>query len=253
LIEIKDLYFSYNSDLKNHYSALKGINLKIGNGEFVSIMGSNGSGKSTLVLCMKGILKPVSGRICIDDININDEQLLRKMRNNIGIVFQNPDNQFISTSVEREIAFGLENLGIEKDEIIRRIDEIGNKFNLTKFLKNSPETLSGGEKQKVALATILAMHPNYLILDEATSYLDPQSRSNLINLLKDEFILKKNDGFTIILVTQFPNEALVSQRLIIMDKGGIVMDGEPNQIFKKNVGKLKEIGIRVPAEYEIFC
>ncbi len=253
MIEIKDLYFSYNSDLKNHYSALKGINLKIGNGEFVSIMGSNGSGKSTLVLCMKGILKPVSGRICIDDININDEQLLRKMRNNIGIVFQNPDNQFISTSVEREIAFGLENLGIEKDEIIRRIDEIGNKFNLTKFLKNSPETLSGGEKQKVALATILAMDPNYLILDEATSYLDPQSRSNLINLLKDEFILKKNDGFTIILVTQFPNEALVSQRLIIMDKGGIVMDGEPNQIFKKNVGKLKEIGIRVPAEYEIFC
>jgi len=251
LIEIKDLYFCYNRDSEKECYVLNGLNLKINSGEFISVMGSNGSGKTTLALCIKGILKPASGDIFVDGIDITDDKLSGQIRNNIGIVFQNPDNQFISTSVEREIAFGLENLGIPKDEMHNRISEQIDKFQIGKVKMNSPETLSGGEKQKIALASVLITNPKYLILDEATSYLDPAERKNLISFLKSEFLLKKNKGFTIIFITQYPYEALISQRLIIMDRGRIVIDGEPNEVFK-NVKELKKIGIRIPVEFEIF-
>jgi len=251
LIEIKDLYFRYNRDSKKEHYVLNGLNLKIKSGEFVSIMGSNGSGKSTLALCIKGILKPSSGSIYVDGIDITNNKFSGQIKDNIGIVFQNPDNQFISTSVEREIAFGLENLGISKDEMQKRISEQMDRFLIGKIRMNSPETLSGGEKQKIALAAVLISNPKYLIIDEATSYLDPAERKNIINLLKSEFLLKRNDWFTTIFITQHPYEALISKRLIVMDKGKIVIDGEPNEVFK-NVKELKKIGIRVPVEFEIF-
>lgn len=251
MIEIKDLYFRYNRDSKKEHYVLNGLNLKIKSGEFVSIMGSNGSGKSTLALCVKGILKPSSGSIYVDGIDITNNKFSGQIKDNIGIVFQNPDNQFISTSVEREIAFGLENLGISKDEMQRRISEQMDRFLIGKIRMNSPETLSGGEKQKIALAAVLISNPKYLIIDEATSYLDPAERKNIINLLKSEFLLKRNDWFTTIFITQHPYEALISKRLIVMDKGKIVIDGEPNEVFK-NVKELKKIGIRVPVEFEIF-
>jgi len=251
LIEIKDLYFGYNRNSKKEYYVLNGLNLRIKSGEFVSIMGSNGSGKSTLALCVKGILKPSSGSIYVDGIDITNDKFSGKIKDNIGIVFQNPDNQFISTSVEREIAFGLENLGISKDEMQKRISEQMDRFMIAKIRMNSPETLSGGEKQKIALAAVLVSNPKYLIIDEATSYLDPAERKNIINLLKSEFLLKRNDWFTTIFITQHPYEALISRRLIVMDKGKIVIDGEPTDVFK-NVKELKKIGIRVPIEFEIF-
>ena len=251
MIEIKDLYFGYNGDSKKEHYVLNGLNLKIKSGEFVSIMGSNGSGKSTLALCVKGILKPSSGSIYVDGIDITNDKFSVQIKDNIGIVFQNPDNQFISTSVEREIAFGLENLGISKDEMQKRISEQIDRFLIGKIRMNSPETLSGGEKQKISLAAVLISNPKYLIIDEATSYLDPAERKNITNLLKSEFLLKRNDWFTTIFITQHPYEALISKRLIIMDKGKIVIDGEPNEVFK-NVKELKKIGIRVPVEFEIF-
>ena len=251
MIEIKDLYFRYNRDSEKEHYVLNGLNLKIKTGEFVSIMGSNGSGKSTLALCVKGILKPSSGNIYVDGIDITNNKFSGQIKDNIGIVFQNPDNQFISTSVEREIAFGLENLGISKDEMQKRISEQMDRFLIGKIRMNSPETLSGGEKQKIALAAVLISNPKYLIIDEATSYLDPAERKNIINLLKSEFLLKRNDWFTTIFITQHPYEALISRRLVVMDKGKIVIDGEPNEVFK-NVKELKKIGIRVPVEFEIF-
>jgi len=251
LIEIKDLYFGYNRDSKKEHYVLNGLNLKIKSGEFVSIMGSNGSGKSTLALCVKGILKPSSGSIYVDGIDITNDKFSGQIKDNIGIVFQNPDNQFISTSVEREIAFGLENLGMSKDEMQKRISEQIERFLIGKIRRNSPETLSGGEKQKIAIAAVLISNPKYLIIDEATSYLDPAERKNITNLLKSEFFLKRNDWFTTIFITQYPYEALISMRLIIMDKGRIVIDGKPNEVFR-NVKELKKIGIRVPVEFEIF-
>ena len=251
MIEIKDLYFGYNRDSKKEHYVLNGLNLKIKSGEFVSIMGSNGSGKSTLALCVKGILKPSSGSIYVDGIDITNDKFSGQIKDNIGIVFQNPDNQFISTSVEREIAFGLENLGMSKDEMQKRISEQIERFLIGKIRRNSPETLSGGEKQKIAIAAVLISNPKYLIIDEATSYLDPAERKNITNLLKSEFFLKSNDWFTTIFITQYPYEALISRRLIIMDKGRIVIDGKPNEVFR-NVKELKKIGIRVPVEFEIF-
>lgn len=251
MIEIKDLYFGYNRDSKKEHYVLNGLNLKIKSGEFVSIMGSNGSGKSTLALCVKGILKPSSGSIYVDGIDITNDKFSGQIKDNIGIVFQNPDNQFISTSVEREIAFGLENLGMSKDEMQKRISEQIERFLIGKIRRNSPETLSGGEKQKIAIAAVLISNPKYLIIDEATSYLDPAERKNITNLLKSEFFLKRNDWFTTIFITQYPYEALISRRLIIMDKGKIVIDGKPNEVFR-NVKELKKIGIRVPVEFEIF-
>jgi len=251
LIEIKDLYFSYDTDTEKKNFILNGIDLTIKSGEFVTIMGSNGSGKSSLVLCIKGILKPVSGDIIIDGIDISDEKKSEKVKRDIGIVFQNPDNQFISTSVEREIAFGLENLGISRDEMRRRINEQMQKFNIKKYKNNSPDTLSGGEKQRVSLSSVLVTNPRYIILDEATSYLDPAERESIINFLKEESFLKKARGFTILLITQFPSEALLAERLIIMDEGKIIKDGKPNDIFR-NVKELQSMGVRVPVEYEVL-
>ena len=251
MIEIKDLYFSYDTDTEKKNFILNGIDLTIKSGEFVTIMGSNGSGKSSLVLCIKGILKPVSGDIIIDGIDISDEKKSEKVKRDIGIVFQNPDNQFISTSVEREIAFGLENLGISRDEMRRRINEQMQKFNIKKYKNNSPDTLSGGEKQRVSLSSVLVTNPRYIILDEATSYLDPAERESIINFLKEESFLKKARGFTILLITQFPSEALLAERLIIMDEGKIIKDGKPNDIFR-NVKELQSMGVRVPVEYEVL-
>ena len=251
MIEIKDLYFTYNGEAEKKDYILNGIDLRIESGKFVTIMGSNGSGKSSLALCIKGILMPASGEIFVDGIDMARDKSSESIRRNIGIVFQNPDNQFISTSVERELAFGLENLGIGRDEMERRINEQMEKFNITKFRNSSPERLSGGEKQRVSLSSVLVTKPKYIILDEATSYLDPAERKNILDFLKKEFLLNKSSGFTILLITQFPSETFMSDRLIIMDKGKIVKDGKPDEVFR-NVKELQEIGVRVPVEYEIL-
>ena len=251
MIEIKDLYFTYNGDTEKKNYVLSGIDLRIESGEFVTIMGSNGSGKSSLALCIKGILKPASGNILIDGIDIPNDKFSENIRRDIGIVFQNPDNQFISTSVERELAFGLENLGIPRDEMERRINEQMEKFNITKFRNSSPDKLSGGEKQRVSLSSVLVTNPKCIIIDEATSYLDPAGRKYIMDFLKNEFLLNKSSGFTILLITQFPSETLISDRLIIMDKGKIIKDGKPDEVFR-NVKELQEIGVRVPVEYEIL-
>lgn len=251
MIDIRELYFSYNRHSGEENTVLNGINLRLDAGEFAALMGANGSGKSTLALCIKGIVKPAGGNIFIDGFDINDEKTSLQAADSVGIVFQNPDNQFISTSVEREIAFGLENRGVSPVEMRKIICEQMDRFSIEEYRMYSPDRLSGGEKQKVLLASVIASDPKYLVLDEATSHLDPHERRRIINLLKDEFDFKKDRGFSVLLITQSPFEALDADRLIIIEGGRVAFDDKPEEVFK-NADKLKKMGIRVPLEYELL-
>ncbi len=255
MIDIRDISYYYASGNDKQIPALERINLQIREGEYVAIMGHNSSGKTTLVRCLNGLLIPQTGKVLIDRLATNQDENILPIRKKVGMVFQNPDNQIVSTTVEREIAFGLENLGVVTETIHQVVTAIMDRFDLLQYRKYPPHLLSGGEKQRVALASVMAMNPKYLILDEPTSMLDPKGRHELIDLLaeikSDNKEKKITDQITIILITQFPEEALEADRLIIMEKGTIVFDDVPKVIFQ-NVDKLKEIGLDVPVEFEIM-
>lgn len=255
MIDIKDIEFQYSRNDQETVLALRDINLKIREGEYVVIMGHNSSGKTTLVRCLNGLLRPTSGQIFIDDLSTENDDDILEIRTKVGMVFQNPDNQLVSTTVEREIAFGLENLGVPTEMMHQVVTAILERFHLSHYRKYPPHLLSGGEKQKVALASILAMNPKYLILDEPTSMLDPKSRRELLDLLveikSDNHTKKTTEQITIILVTQFPEEALEADRLIVLEKGRIMFDDSPEIVFQ-NVDDLKKLGLEVPPEFEII-
>lgn len=222
IIEINDLSFSYRKDTP----VLKDINLSIKKGEWVSILGHNGSGKSTLSKLIMGLLKANSGTIKVDGITLNEETLY-EVREKIGIVFQNPDNQFVGVTVEDDIAFGMENLQIERTEMLRRIDEFSKKVNMFEYLKKPPHQLSGGQKQRVAIAGILAMDTDIIIFDEATSMLDPKGRDSIMEYIKE----LKNEGATIISITHDMKEAVYSDRIIVLKDGEILANGESMDIL----------------------
>ena len=229
LIKIEDLHFKYN----NNKEVIKGIDLSINKSEFICILGHNGSGKSTLAKLLVGLLNPTKGSIYINDIKI-DENTIDEVRKNIGIVFQNPDNQFVGITVKDDIAFGLENRKIERSKMLELIDIYSKKVRMNDFLERNPVELSGGEKQRVAIAGILAMNSEIIIFDEATSMLDPlgvREVMDLINSLKNEK--------TIITITHNISEALYADRVIVMDDGKIVLNGKPSDVFKE-FEKLKE-------------
>ena len=255
MIEIKNLSHSYQPKEDNSVNALENINLQFREGEFVSIMGHNSSGKTTLVRCLNGLLRTQSGEITVDGLLTKNEKDVLTIRRKVGMVFQNPDNQIVSTSVEREVAFGLENLGVPTETIHKVVTAILERFHLTKYRLHPPHLLSGGDKQRLALASVLAMNPKYLILDEPTSMLDPHGRRDLLNLLNeiksDNAKKKTTEQITIIFITQFPEEALLADRLIVMEKGKVVFDDSPKIVFQ-NINKLKKIGLEVPVEFEIM-
>lgn len=255
MIQIRDISYFYSSDLDYQIPALKNINLQIREGECISIMGPNSSGKTTLARCLNGLLVPQSGEVIIDGLSTNDKTNILPIRRKVGMVFQNPDNQMVSTTVEREIAFGLENLGVPTETIHEVVTASLERFYLTEYRLYPPHLLSGGEKQRVALASVLAMNPKYLVLDEPTSMLDPRGRRELLNLLAeiklDNARKKIMDQITVIFITQFPEEALEADRLIVMEKGSIVGDDDPKTVFQ-NVMKLREIGLEAPVEFEIM-
>jgi energy-coupling factor transport system ATP-binding protein len=223
IIEIKNLRYSYGTN-----AVFNGLNLDIYKGEWVSIVGPNGSGKTTLIKLILGILKG-KNYIHIDDLELNIKTLM-ETRRKIGVVFQNPDNQFIGDTVKEDIAFSLENIGLDKDEINHRIDEIASFLRIEDILDKEPHLLSGGEKQKVALASALVINPKILILDEAFSMIDPYYKKDILNILKKIHRLK---SLTIIMITHDLEDTLFSNRLIIMDKGNIVIDGKPLDVFKE--------------------
>ena len=222
IIEIKDLSFSYREDI----DALKKVNLTIKKGEWISILGHNGSGKSTLAKLIIGLLKADEGEIFVDGILLT-EDTVHEIRRKIGIVFQNPDNQFVGVTVEDDIAFGMENLNFERLDMLDKIEEFSKKVDMFEYLKKEPHALSGGQKQRVAIAGILAMNTDIIIFDEATSMLDPKGRESIMEYIRG---LNK-EGKTIISITHDMKEAVNSDRILILKEGEVLAIGETNTIL----------------------
>ena len=218
------------------------LNLQIEKGSFVAVLGHNGSGKSTLAKHFNAILLPTGGKVYIDKMDTSDENLIYDIRKDAGMVFQNPDNQIVAAVVEDEVAFAPENLGVEPTEIRKRVDECLKIVGMSKFAKFSPANLSGGQKQRVAIAAVLAMEPQYIILDEPTAMLDPMGRREVISTIKK---LNRERGMTVVLITHYMDEAAQADRIVVMNKGKMVMDDVPKEVFK-NAEKLKELGLDVP-------
>lgn len=223
MIKVSDLMFQYT---KKAY-AVNGVSFSIKDGEFVTILGHNGSGKSTLAKLLVGLLEANSGTIKIDDVLLTDETVY-DIRKKIGIVFQNPDNQFVGVTVKDDIAFGLENRQMTRNEMIKKIDEYAKLVGMEKFLDSNPEKLSGGQKQRVAIAGVLAMNPDIIIFDEATSMLDPAGVNEVMNVINN---LKGQK--TIISITHNLQEAVMADRVIVMNEGKIVLDATPKEVFKE--------------------
>ncbi|HEX9974589.1 MAG TPA: energy-coupling factor transporter ATPase [bacterium] len=255
MIDIRNISYCYDSHRAEKIPALQQVNLQIREGEYIAIMGHNSSGKTTFARCLNALLIPQSGEIYVDSLATSDDQNVLAIRKKVGMVFQNPDNQIVSTTVEREVAFGLENLGVPIRKIHQVVASILDRFDLTGYRNYPPHLLSGGEKQRVALASVLAMNPKYLVLDEPTSMLDPKGRRELLTLLaeikSDNSEKATIDQITMILITQIPEEALKADRLIILEKGTVIFDDHPKIVFQ-NVEKIKAIGLEVPIEFEMM-
>ena len=237
-IEVKNLCFSYEKGVQ----VIKNISFSIEKGEYVTLIGHNGSGKSTLSKLLCYLLEAESGEIFIDGILVNEKNS-SKLRKTIGIVFQNPDNQFIGSTVENDIAFGLENRQVPREKMKELVLEFAEKVGMSKFLKKAPDELSGGQKQRVAIAGILALDLKIIIFDEATSMLDPEGVEDIKKLINET--KAANPDLTFISITHDIEEAYMSDRVIILNKGEIYKDGKPEEVFK-NEEEIKNIGLDIP-------
>ncbi len=243
IISIQDLIFEYkDEDTGEINRVLNGINLDVHKGEFLAVLGHNGSGKSTLAKHMNAILTPTSGKVFVHGINTSDAAQLFEIRRRVGMVFQNPDNQMVATIVEEDVAFAPENLGIDRDEIRKRVDSALEIVGMTAFKRHAPHMLSGGQKQRVAIAGVLAMKPEVLVMDEPTAMLDPSGRAEIMNTVKK---LNREEGMTVVLITHYMDEAVQADRTVVVDNGSIAMQGTPKEIFPQ-VDKLKELGLDTP-------
>ncbi len=251
MIKCTDISVSFPTMTERRLSALNNLSLEIKKTEFVTIIGPNGSGKSTLALSLSGLVPLDSGSIEIDGMDIEHLMNTGKIRDLIGIVFQNPDDQILTGFIDREIALGLEARGVSREMMIKRVNETLERFNLKKLNGLSPNQLSGGQKQKLALASILISEPQYLVLDETTSYLDPIERKKILSLLYKEFKNRSSNNFSIILITQYSREAAQSDRVIVMNNGAICADGPPEYIFTEKHDLLSAIGVDIPVEYRL--
>ena len=248
-IEIKDVHLSYVNDLQEppvKTEVLKGINLNIEKGEFVAVLGHNGSGKSTLAKCINAINLPESGAVYVNGMDTLDENNLLPIREKVGMVFQNPDNQIVATIVEEDVAFALENMGVEPNEIRRRVDEALKTVGMYEYRLHAPHKLSGGQKQRVAIAGIIAMKPDCILLDEPTAMLDPHGRDEVMKTVK----MLNEQGVTIVLITHYMEEAAQAQRVVVIDGGEVIMDNVPKKIFS-NVETMKNLGLDVPQVTEL--
>ena len=244
MLTADNIWFRYSEDSP---WALQGVSLEVKKGEFLAVLGSNGCGKSTLAKHFNAILLPEKGDITVDGINTKDEDRLLDIRQRVGMVFQNPDNQIVATVVEEDVAFALENMGVPTDEIRVRIDEAMEKAGVYKYRHKAPHNLSGGQKQRVAIAGIIAMRPDCIVLDEPTAMLDPVGRENVIKTIKS---LNKEYGITVVLITHYMNEAAQADRLVVMSKGKIEKIGTPKEIFSQ-VEWVKSLALDVPQTSEL--
>lgn len=249
MIEIKNLSFHYETEdefLKEN--VLRDVSLTIPDGEFVAVLGHNGCGKSTLAKHLNAILTPGEGSVLIDGMDTQDEKLLLKIRQTVGMVFQNPDNQIVATIVEDDVAFAPENLGVPPKEIRERVDWALKSVGMYEFRDKAPHTLSGGQKQRVAIAGVLAMLPKYIVLDEPTAMLDPFGRQEVMRTIQ---MLNQEYHMTVILITHYMDEAAKAQRVIVMDHGNVVKDASPREVFS-DVEGIRALGLDVPQATELM-
>lgn len=239
LIEAKELSFRYYEETD---WVIKNLNFSVFAGEWLAVVGHNGSGKSTLAKLLNGLLLPGKGSIYVEGYSTEEQASLWEVRRRVGIVFQNPDNQFVGTTVRDDIAFGMENRGVPREEMIRRINESVEKVDMADFLMHEPHRLSGGQKQRVAIAGILAVRPSIVILDEATSMLDPKGRKEVLATVRG---LNKDEGVTVISITHDLNETLLADRICVMNEGEIIDTGAPKEVFRHG-DELNRIGLDLP-------
>lgn len=243
-IEVKNVSFSYDE----RGNILEDFSLNIEKGTFVAILGHNGSGKSTLAKLFNGLNIPEKGKIFVDGVDTADEDKAIEIRNKVGLVFQNPDNQIVATIVEEDVAFGPENLGLPREEIRKRVDRSLELVGMTEYIHHEPHKLSGGQKQRVAIAGILAMQPDCIVFDEATAMLDPRGRKDIMAIIKR---LNKELNKTVILITHYMDEASQADRVVVINEGKKLVDGTPEEVFCE-VELLKGVGLDVPQPTELI-
>ena len=247
IIEVKNLSFEYpitddEGNVIGGNKVLEDISLDIPEGQFLAVLGHNGCGKSTLAKHFNGMLVGNSGKVYVNGIDTADDDKIYDIRQTVGMVFQNPDNQLVATIVEEDVAFAPENLGISPEEIRERVDEALNAVDMYKYRLHSAHQLSGGQKQRIAIAGIIAMRPRCIVLDEPTAMLDPKGRKSVMKTIKR---LNSEFGITVILITHYMDEAAQAERVVVMDKGRIIMDDVPQKIFSQ-VDRMNEVGLDVP-------
>lgn len=251
LIKFDNVSFSYETEDENGNpkteKVLENFNFSIEEGSFVAVLGHNGSGKSTVAKLTNGILFADEGTVTVDSILARDDDTIYDIRRTVGMVFQNPDNQIVSSIVEEDVAFGVENIGIPSDECRKRVDEALKTVGMYEYRLRTPSKLSGGQKQRVAVAGIIAMKPKCIVLDEPTAMLDPSGRKEVIDTVMK---LNREEGITIVLITHYMDEAVKADRVVVMDDGKIKLDGTPEQVFS-DTNKIKSLSLEVPQSTEL--
>ena len=234
------------SDRDSEYPALSGISVDIQRGEYVAVLGHNGSGKSTFAKLLNLLLEPTDGKLVVNGVDLTagelDEETVLQLRRNVGMVFQNPDNQLVATIVEEDVAFGPENLGIPHPELRMRVDEAIASVGMTEYAHHEPHLLSGGQKQRVAIAGVIAMMPKCIIFDESTAMLDPMGRREVLDTIA---MLNRDFGITVLNITHYMNEAAMANRVIVINDGKLLLDGTPDEVFAERE-LLQSVGLEVP-------
>ncbi|MCG9967878.1 energy-coupling factor transporter ATPase [Pelotomaculum terephthalicicum JT] len=248
-IRVKGLTYFYNRGGQSEQAALHGVDLDVYKGEFLALVGPNGSGKSTLARHFNALLTPFEGTVLVDGMDTRQGEYLWEIRQRVGMVFQNPDNQIVSSLVEEDVAFGAENLGLPPPEVRARVDEALVLTGLSEYRNHAPHLLSGGQKQRLAIAGVLAMRPDCLVLDEPSSMLDPSGRRELMDTL---LRLNRSNGVTVVLVTHYMEEAAVADRVMVLCSGRSVLAGTPAEVFAEEQ-LLRNVGLELPVAAKIAC
>lgn len=247
LFDIRHVSHTFETEEGKTFDALKDVTAQIKKGEFTAIIGTNGSGKSTLARHLNALLLPTEGELIVEGMRTSDAGRVWDIRQKVGMVFQNPDNQLVAAVVEEDVAFGPENLGVPPEKIRERVDLALEKVGMTSYRKQAPSMLSGGQKQRVAIAGVLAMKPDCIVLDEPTAMLDPKGRKEVMDTIHE---LNKKEGITIVLITHFMEEAVTADHILVIDKGVLKMEGTPREIFSQ-ADKVTEIGLDVPVPADL--
>jgi len=242
LITIENLKHYYKDIDGNEVKAVDGVSLEIAEGEFVAVIGANGSGKSTMARHLNGLLTPTEGKVIIEGMDTSEEAKVWDIRQTVGMVFQNPDNQIVAAIVEEDVAFGLENIGVPGKEIRPRVEKALAAVGMSEYAKHAPHLLSGGQKQRVAIAGILALEPKCIVLDEPTAMLDPQGRKEIVSTVKK---LQQEKQITIVYITHYMEEALLADRVVVMAEGRVQFMGTPKEVFSR-VEELEKLGLEAP-------